>query len=137
VPEGERSARPPHRSESHPTPLFEIHITTPAPGVWLVELRGEQDVAASEELHNRLHAVAESAGDVIVDLTGTTFIDSVAFSEIITARRAVERAGRRFALVAPAAHAVTAILDVADADRRIFTTYETQDAAIRVLTASE
>lgn len=114
-----------------------IDISALRPGVWLVELRGEQDFTTSGDLRSRLGDVVDADGHVIIDLAATTFLDSAALAEIVLARQHVDRsANRRFALVVTPDSAPASLLAVVDADGRMFATFPTLDAALRSLDAT-
>ena len=105
-------------------------------GRWLVELRGDQDITTSGDLRQLLHDPVESDGDIIVDLTETTFLDSGALAEIVLARQHVDRSpNRRFALVVAPGSAPASLLALVDADGRMFAQHPTRDAAVRYLDA--
>jgi anti-anti-sigma factor len=64
----------------------------------LVCLRGEHDLASAPALRDTLHPIF---GDVLVDLSDCTFIDSSVIGALITASQELEREGHTLALVVP------------------------------------
>ncbi len=64
----------------------------------LVRLRGEHDLASAPALRDTLHPIF---GDVLVDLSDCTFIDSSVIGALITASQELEREGHTLALVVP------------------------------------
>jgi anti-sigma B factor antagonist len=68
----------------------------------VVELRGELDIANSEDLRERLRAIRRSHGErLILDLSGLEFMDSHGLSVIINCYKAAVAAGGGLALAAP------------------------------------
>jgi anti-sigma B factor antagonist len=69
-------------------------------GPHVVSVMGEVDVATAPALEQTLLGVADAhADDVIVDLTGCSFLDSQGLSALIEARGRLKRSNRRLALV--------------------------------------
>jgi anti-anti-sigma factor len=69
-------------------------------GAPVVSVVGEVDLAAVLALEQALLGVTEDrTGDVIVDLTGCTFLDSRGLGALNAARARLERSERRLALV--------------------------------------
>jgi anti-anti-sigma factor len=87
-------------------------------GVAHVYLTGEFDMENHDALVAALLGAAHDplVERVVVDLSGTTFMDSSAFHALILARIAADKAGKRFAAVKPTA-----------AVRRIFEILELRD----------
>ena len=71
------------------------------PGVWVVSLRGEQDLAGSAEVRAAFASVRDSGDVLVADLSAVTFIDSAAIGELV---RAHDAANGRFLIVAPDGH---------------------------------
>ena len=70
------------------------------PAGFVLEVKGEVDVAASGELRERLRTVAERGEQrILVDLSNVTFIDSIAMAGIVGAQRR-QAPGGRLAIVA-------------------------------------
>jgi anti-anti-sigma factor len=70
---------------------------TAACEVWgsTVRLRGELDIATLGEVESALaDALRASEPEVIVDVSGTTFVDSTTIGALLDARAAADRAGR-------------------------------------------
>jgi anti-sigma B factor antagonist len=84
-----------------------------APATWLVLcVNGEVDLATSPDLCLLLEAVPDDAGDVIVDLTGVSFMDCSALPPLLRART---RFGDRLWLRGPGP-LVLRLLEVTDLD---------------------
>ena len=70
--------------------------------VTVVALRGEADRATLDVLVEALSAViADRAGDIVVDLAETEFMDTAALRAILTARTTLEGRGRHLTLRSP------------------------------------
>ena len=67
--------------------------------VHVVRVTGEFDITACDRF--RAAADREDAEIVVVDLAGTTFLDSSALGELITLQRRVEQRGARLAILRP------------------------------------
>lgn len=68
-----------------------------------VRVRGDIDLASAATLRHALLGVLHGAGgDVDVDLSETSFCDSVGLCTLLTARREFHAAGRALRLVEPA-----------------------------------
>lgn len=71
-----------------------------ADGVTVLTVGGELDVAASPELSEKLnHVIRQEAGDVVVDLSRVSFVDSTGLAVLLNALRRLTRARRRMAVV--------------------------------------
>jgi anti-sigma B factor antagonist len=69
-------------------------------GTPVVSVMGEIDIATAPAFEQTLLGVAEDrTGDVIVDLTGCSFLDSRGLTALIATRARLERAHRPLALV--------------------------------------
>ena len=64
----------------------------------LVSLRGEHDLATEAVLKDALSALF---GDVLVDLSDCTFVDSTVIGALIAAAQELEREGHTLSLVVP------------------------------------
>jgi anti-anti-sigma factor len=67
----------------------------------LVTLRGEHDLATTEQLREALRPLL---GDVLVDLSECTFVDSTTIGSLIAAAQDLDREGHELALVVPPAN---------------------------------
>jgi ABC-type transporter Mla MlaB component len=99
--------------------------------LWLVTLRGEHDLSTVPDLRYWLREPLDSGASVIVDLTDATFVDSGTLAELILSRRRVEASpNRMLAIVVPPGSAAGDLLDLVDAERGLFPTFETLTAAV-------
>jgi anti-sigma B factor antagonist len=94
----------------------------------VVELRGELDIANSEDLRERLRAIRRSHGErLILDLSGLEFMDSHGLSVIINCYKAAVAAGGDLALAAPRP-VVRRTLEITGLHRRITVVGTVQEA---------
>lgn len=84
----------------------------PAPTTFVLPVSGELDLAAAPVLRERLlAAITDGHRDVVLDLSGVTFVDSSGLSVIITAYKRVQAEGGRLRVVG-ASGLVRSVLDV-------------------------
>lgn len=94
-----------------------LTIDAVAQGDWTVlVVEGELDLFTCPALRDRVGA-AVAARAVAIDLSGVSFVDSSGLGAVIGARRAVERAGGRFATIAPPGSALARLLSLAGIDQ--------------------
>jgi anti-anti-sigma factor len=91
-----------------------IVVERAEPGVEVIIVTGEHDISTAPELERRLEAALESGHAVVIDLLGTTFIDSTVLRVLICAREeAGERSvGFRCELGESTGHGVRRLLDL-------------------------
>ncbi len=95
----------------------------------LVTASGELDVAAAPQLSAILTMGAASSQSVVVlDMGGTTFIDSTALGVVIRAADQLTAAGKRLIIVAPAGP-VSRLLELTNLKQH-FAVFSDRDAAI-------
>lgn len=84
------------------TPSSSIAVERESAPAWgfagVVSLAGEHDLATSGELEDALNAIP---GDVLVDLSACTFIDSTIIGVILDRAQTLKAPGHRLELVAP------------------------------------
>jgi anti-anti-sigma factor len=95
-------------------PVSGIVVERAEPGVEVIIVTGEHDISTAPELERRLEAALESGHAVVIDLLGTTFIDSTVLRVLICAReQASERSiGFRCALGESTGHGVRRLLEL-------------------------
>ena len=98
-----------------------IVVERAEPGVEVVVVTGEHDLSTAPELERRLEAALDSGQPVVIDLLGTTFIDSTVLRVLICAReRANERSvGFRCALGETTGHGVRRLLELTGMEGRL------------------
>ena len=91
-----------HRSDAMaPPPAFRMERADSPPGVILLVLAGEIDLATSGQFRAVVdEAIAEKAS-LVADVEEVTFMDSTMLRELLRAHRDLGSAGRRFILAAP------------------------------------
>ena len=88
---------------------FTVQLTT-ARGEPVVAVTGELDLATVGSLRRRLHSVIEhSDGDVVIDMSNVSYMDSSGLSVVLEARDMLQREQRTLIVADPSA-AVTTIL---------------------------
>jgi anti-anti-sigma factor len=98
-------------------PQGTIDIEVISSNAALVTLRGEHDLASRPQVATAL-AVARDCGDVLVDLTPTTFIDSSVINALLHTANALVRDGRRLELVIPpSAHTLRSLFEAMSVTR--------------------
>ena len=71
-----------------------------ASGGLVVHVQGQVDLYVAPDLKERLlDAIDRADGRVVVDVTGSTFLDSTALSTLFSAHRRAQRRGGRVVLV--------------------------------------
>lgn len=85
--------------------------TLERPGIALLKVAGEIDLATAPELGGRLDDAFETNGRaVLLDLSAVEFMDSSGVSVLLNALTRMTRAGRRLALACPPGSAVADLL---------------------------
>jgi anti-sigma B factor antagonist len=67
-------------------------------GVLLLTIRGELDADTTRTTARELDAAAHAGVDVVVDLGGTTFLDSAGLYALMVLRKRLDEASRRLAI---------------------------------------
>lgn len=80
---------------------MEVQVTTEEVGVrTVVHVAGEIDVASADRLRERVALLlSEGRTDLVVDLTGVSFMDSTGLGLLVGTLKRVRLAGGRFELV--------------------------------------
>lgn len=101
----------------------------------LVELRGQVDLHTAPELKDHLlAAIEDGAVNVVVDLTETTFIDSMTLGVLLGAVRRLRPRGGRLRIVCDDPN-VRKIFEITLLDR-VFALYPTRERALERLVPS-
>jgi anti-sigma B factor antagonist len=108
----------------------------PEGDVVVLTLRGEHDLSTVPAVRHELDRVVAGDGGIVVDMTGTEFIDSSILGAIVATYRALRSSGggeRPFAVAATPGGPVSRLLDlVAVADLvRVYPTRADAVAAVR------
>lgn len=89
---------------------------------------GEFDISTVDILRGELQDVLGQADRIVLDLSGTTFLDSLALGTIVSAAKGTREKGGWLRLVAPT-HAVRRALRITQIDT-VLGLYDTVDQAI-------
>lgn len=87
----------------------DVTVTLLDGSVWLVELTGDHDLSTAPAVDDALEELHRHGTDIVLDLTGTSFIDS---SFVGTVAAHAGRPGERLVLVAPAGSRARRLLDL-------------------------
>ncbi|HET9259975.1 MAG TPA: STAS domain-containing protein [Acidimicrobiia bacterium] len=86
-----------------------------------IEVEGEVDLATVDELQQAIDAVfADSAEGLVVDLTGSSFMDSTGLKALVMSNRKFDEAGRSFA-IAVSAGPISRLVDLSGVNTTIRT----------------
>jgi anti-sigma B factor antagonist len=112
-----------------------VAVEHPEPGVAVLELTGEHDVYTASHVGEALEALAD-AGGVVVDVSGTTFMDSTVLRVLFDGLRGARERGHGFAVVtgSPPAPEVARVFDISGVTR-LLPTYGNREAAARAARA--
>jgi anti-anti-sigma factor len=128
--EGERRATP----VDGPVPGA-VTLERHSPGVAVVTLRGEHDLATRAEISATLARVGDEA-DVLVDLSECSFIDSSVIGALVVAFQTLAEQGRRLELaIPPEAAAIQRVAKVAGLTT-FFAIHETRSAGLASISAT-
>jgi anti-sigma B factor antagonist len=83
---------------SDPVATGSIALTESRSGVKLLTVHGEHDLYTAPRLRQQLDALLDSRTNVIVDLTGATFVDSSILGALLNARQRAIEEGCGFAV---------------------------------------
>lgn len=106
----------------------EIRIDRLEHTVWLVTLTGEHDMATAPQLQEALAEIERHGTDVIVDLSGTTFVDSTIVGVLVQHNGD----GERISVVAPPGGVPRRVLDIVRLDP-VVSVHDTREAALRAM----
>jgi anti-sigma B factor antagonist len=94
-----------------------VMVGFPQPGIAVVTLIGEHDVAGKQRLSEALRTASVRPNDVLVDLSACTFIDSSVIGALFLARHQLaDRGGRLELVIPPEAITVRRIADLTKLD---------------------
>ena len=104
------------------------HDVTERKGTTIVALKGEIDLDNSPAARKLLLENIGGASQVLVDLSGVTYIDSSGVASLVEALQTSKKTGTGFALAA-ASEPTRRVLELARLDK-VFTIHETVDAGL-------
>jgi anti-sigma B factor antagonist len=79
--------------------MGKLYLDTNEPGVVIVVLEGEHELFSAMKLQRKLDALIDEGVTIVVDLTGTTFVDSSIVSVLLQARSHASSVGTRYAII--------------------------------------
>jgi anti-sigma B factor antagonist len=91
-------------------------------------LYGDADLRGVDDLRARLAGAMQEASHVVVDLSGTTFIDSAVLGVLLVAMKRLRMRGGRLDLVVPSGH-IRRIFELTLLDRILYL-HPTRDDAL-------
>ena len=108
---------------------FQLREERVAPGLVVVHVRGDADLHVAPELRERLSsAIDDGAEDLVLDLTETTFLDSMALGVMLGATKRLRARGGRLRLVV-SSQDLRRIFEITLLDR-VFPLHEDRDEAL-------
>jgi anti-anti-sigma factor len=85
--------------------LLVIEVTRPSPGLHVIALTGEMDLANSAEFTARITGIVDTDGcRVVIDLSALTFLDSSGINALVLAAKDIEAGGGEVTLAVPTSH---------------------------------
>lgn len=92
-----------------------------------IEVEGEVDLATVDELQQAIDGVfADSKEGLVVDLTGSSFMDSTGLKALVMSNRRFDEAGRSFA-IAVSAGPISRLVDLSGVNATIRTVDSVHD----------
>jgi anti-anti-sigma factor len=77
-----------------------LEVERPAPGAVVITVRGELDISGAPALREVLErSVAERPESLVLDLTGVSFMDSIALAVVVQASRSLGHANQLLIVV--------------------------------------
>ena len=108
---------------------FDIKTERLSDDACVIALSGEVDLYTAPEFKQQLlEVIDQGAKEVIVDLTSTTFIDSTTLGVLVGGVKRLRTNEGQLSLVCSDRN-ITKIFEITGLDR-VFTIYETRDAAV-------
>jgi len=113
---------------------FDIDTEQLGTDAYVISLKGEVDLYTAPEFKQQLLEVIGQGGrEVIVDFTGTTFIDSTTLGVLVGGVKRLRTNDGQLSLVCNDRN-ITKIFEITGLDR-VFTIYPTRDEAVSKLSA--
>jgi anti-sigma B factor antagonist len=123
---------PPTPDRPPGTLAFELHDESLPGGAHVIAARGEIDLFTAPELRRRLFELIDGGSvQLVLDLSGTTFIDSTALGVLIGATKRLRPRDGRLVIV-NVEPSIQRTLRITGLDR-IFTLVPTREEAVRAL----
>jgi len=114
---------------------FDIKTEQLSEGSYVISLAGEVDLYTAPEFKQQLlDAISNGARNVVVDFSGTTFIDSTTLGVLVGGVKRLRSNDGQLTLVCNDRN-ITKIFEITGLDR-IFTIYPTRDEAVEQIASS-
>ena len=114
---------------------FDVKTEKVDDSTYVISLSGEVDLYTAPEFKQQLiEVIGEGGRDVIVDFSGTTFIDSTTLGVLVGGVKRLRAQDGRLSLVCTDRN-ITKIFEITGLDR-VFTIYPTRDEALAKTGAS-
>lgn len=108
--------------------MSEFTTTTTHTGVTVVHPTGRLNMVAAPALRKQLHGIVDAGSSrVVVDLSGTEFIDSSGLGALISGLKVARQAGGDLRIAAPT-HQVCTVLELTNLNR-VLRAYDSADKA--------
>jgi len=78
---------------------LDLKEDTPSQGPWTVAIRGEIDLYTAPALREAFDRAVSAGKEVVLDLSGTEFIDSTGLGVLVDGHRRLQEAGGRLVVV--------------------------------------
>jgi len=111
---------------------FDIKTERIADDVYVISLAGEVDLYTAPEFKQQLlEVIGQGANEVIVDFSGTTFIDSTTLGVLVGGVKRLRTNDGQLSLVCSDRN-ITKIFEITGLDK-VFTIYPTREEAVSAL----
>src|ERR1044072_1261160 len=115
---------------------FDIKTEQISDDAYVISLAGEVDLYTAPEFKQQLlDVIGQGAKNVVVDFTGTTFIDSTTLGVLVGGVKRLRPGGGTLSLVCSDRN-ITKIFEITGLDR-VFTIYATRDEAVSAAGAAQ
>ena len=112
------------------------HSCQPGHAATIVAFEGRLNTASTPELHDQLRgAVRDGGSRLVLDLSGVTYVDSMALSVFVSALKLARKEGGNLVLLRPTPP-VRSLLEVTRLDR-IFHIFKDEESAVAVFEEEE
>lgn len=105
---------------------LEINKTDLSNGWVSLAVAGEIDLATVDDLQAAIDSVLADTGDLVVDLRGSSFMDSTGLKALVTSHRRFDEAGRSFAIAVDGGP-VSRLIDLSGVNQTIRTVEKVED----------
>jgi anti-sigma B factor antagonist len=120
-------------------PVSRIGVDRIEPDIAVIAVVGEHDLTTAPKLREQLDALLDEGLGIVVDLSGTTFIDSSVLATLLAASRDARERGSGFAVTVPTQEAdgVRRVIEVTGLDQVLAMVGDRADALDAVRSGGE